>query len=150
VSVDVAVTAVIERPIDEVSAYVGDPSNAPEWYRRISTADWQTEPPTRLGSRIRFEARFLGRTLDYVYEIVEYSPGEQVVMRTAEGPFPMNTVYTWRPVGDRVTHMALRNPGEQRGFARLAAPLIARAMRRAMTGDLAQLKQMLDARPPQA
>lgn len=144
-SVDVAATIVIERPIGEVSAYAGDPSNAPEWYRRIESAEWQTDPPFRLGSRIRFVARFLGRQLDYVYEVVEYTPGEQVAMRTVGGPFPMDTTYTWRPVGDRVTHMTMRNHGEPSGFGRLAAPVIARAMRTAMTQDLDDLKRLMEA-----
>ena len=94
--VDVAATTVIERPIDDVAAFAGDPSNAPKWYRRISTAEWETEPPMALGSRIRFRARFLGRDLSYTYEITEYTPGEQVAMRTTQGPFPMSTTYQWR------------------------------------------------------
>ncbi|MDJ0767616.1 MAG: SRPBCC family protein [Ilumatobacter sp.] len=144
--VNVLATAVIERPIDEVADYVGDPSNAPEWYRRIESAEWQTEPPITLGSKITFRARFLGRDLVYTYEVVEFTPGEQVAMRTAGGPFPMNTVYTWRPLSDTKTHMALRNHGEPRGFGKLAAPFVARAMKRAMTQDLADLKQLLESR----
>ncbi len=143
-SVDVRATTVIERPIADVAAYVGDPSNAPEWYRRIESAEWQTEPPITLGSRIRFVARFLGRELVYTYEVTEYTPGEQVAMETAEGPFPMRTTYTWRPVGDRVTHMTLRNHGEPRGFAIVTAPLVSIAMRRAMNQDLADLKRLLE------
>ena len=145
--VDVTVTEVIERPIAEVAAYAGDPSNAPEWYRRIDSAEWETDPPVRLGSRIRFHATFLGRQMEYTYEIVEYTPGEQVAMSTTDGPFPMNTIYTWRPVGVRVTHMTLRNHGEPAGFGRLAAPLVSGAMRRAMVGDLHALKQLLERRP---
>lgn len=144
-SVDITVTTVIERPIGEVAAYVGDPSNAPEWYRRISAADWQTDPPVALGSRVTFRARFMGKDLVYTYEVVELSQGEQLTMSTAEGPFPMNTVYTWRPVGDRVTHMTLRNHGEPSGFGRVMAPVMSIAMKRAMTQDLAQLKQLLEA-----
>ena len=85
-SVDVTVSTVIERPIDVVAAYAGDPSNAPTWYRRIDSAEWETDPPIALGSRIAFRARFLGRDLAYTYEVTEYTPGEQVAMRTTEGP----------------------------------------------------------------
>ena len=144
--VDVTATIVIERPVAEVAEFAGDPANAPTWYRRIESAEWQTEPPITLGSRITFRARFLGKDLVYTYVVTEYTPGEQVAMRTSEGPFPMNTVYTWRPVGERVTHMTLRNHGEPSGFARLAAPLMAVAMRRAMRQDLADLKRLLEVR----
>jgi len=65
-------------------------------------------------------------------------------MRTAEGPFPMETTYTWTPIGDTRTRMTLRNRGEPAGFARIAAPMMASAMRRANEKDLARLKQILE------
>jgi len=143
--VNVLATAVIERPIGEVAAYVGDPSNAPEWYRRIGSAEWQTEPPIALGSQVRFRARFLGRDLAYTYEIVEYAPGERVAMRTAEGPFPMETSYRWDALGPARTRMTLRNRGTPSGFARIGGPLMERAMRRANTKDLDRLRSILEA-----
>jgi len=143
-SVDVTATIVIERPIEQVAAYAGDPSNAPAWYRHIESAEWQTEPPMMLGSLITFRARLLGRDLVHTYEVVEFTPGEQVAIRTAQGPFPINTIYTWRPVGHRVTHMTLHNHGEPRGLSRLVAPVMAAAMQRAMHQDLTRLKQLLE------
>lgn len=143
-TVDVAVATVIERPIEEVARFAGDPSNAPIWYRRISSAEWQTEPPIMLGSRIVFRARFLGRDLVYSYQVVELTPGSQVSMKSDEGPFPMRTTYTWRPLSDRATHMVLRNSGEPTGPWGLLSPLLSFAMRRAMERDLARLKRLLE------
>lgn len=93
--------------------------------------------------RVAFVARFLGRRIAYTYEIVELVPGELLVMRTAQGPFPMQTTYTWASVGDG-TRMTLRNTGSPSGFGALATPVIIRSMRRATTGDLALLKQILE------
>jgi hypothetical protein len=42
--------------------------------------------------------------------------------------------------------MTLRNRGEPTGFSRLAAPIMARAMRRANHNDLRQLKRILESR----
>ncbi|MEV6304503.1 SRPBCC family protein [Actinoplanes sp. NPDC051861] len=145
-AVDVLTEIVIARPVDEVAAYAADPANAPHWYRNISSARWVTDPPLRLGSRIAFEARFLGRVLAYTYEIVEHEPGRRLVMRTAQGPFPMETTYTWEPVGSGGTRMTLRNRGEPAGFARFTAPMMAASMRRANSADLARLKTVLDGR----
>lgn len=145
-TVDVTADIVIERPAADVAAFAGDPSNAPTWYRRISSAEWQTEPPVGVGSRIRFRARFMGRELVYTYEVVQHVPGERMTMRTDEGPFPMNTVYTWHAVGQRVTHMTLRNHGDPAGFSKLTAPLMKFAMKRAMRQDLAALKALLESR----
>ncbi|HWH35533.1 MAG TPA: SRPBCC family protein [Acidimicrobiales bacterium] len=143
--VDVSSEITINRPVEEVSAYAADPDHAPAWYQNISSVEWVSAPPLALGSRVRFVAHFLGRTLTYTYEVVEREPGTRLVMRTAEGPFPMETTYTWSPRGEAATHMTLRNRGEPRGFAKVGAPLMATAMRRANTKDLARLKDILEA-----
>ena len=95
VPVGVTVETVIERPVSEVAAYASDPSNAPEWYANIKSVEWRTQPPLVVGSRMDFVATFLGRRLSYTYEVVEFVAGERLVMRTAQGPFPMETTYEW-------------------------------------------------------
>ena len=145
-SVDVVAETTIERPSDQIAAYAGDPSNAPEWYANIVSVEWKTPPPLAIGSLLAFEARFLGKRLAYTYEIVELIPGERLVMRTAEGPFPMETTYTWAPTGPASTRMTLRNRGEPGGFSRFVAPFMAMAMRRANKKDLARLKTLMESR----
>ncbi|GAA1124558.1 SRPBCC family protein [Kribbella jejuensis] len=143
-AVDVVTEVVIRRPVDVVAGYAGDPGNAPQWYSNIESVNWRTEPPVQVGSRMEFVAHFLGRRLAYTYEVVELVPGRRLVMRTAQGPFPMETSYEWAPVGESRTRMTLRNRGEPSGFAGVAAPLMAAAMRRANTKDLARLKDVLE------
>ena len=92
-----------------------------------------------------FVAQFLGRRLAYTYEVADLEPGQRLVMRTADGPFPMETTYTWRLAGETATRMTLRNRGNPSGFSRLTAPMMERAIRRATTKDLARLKTLLDA-----
>jgi uncharacterized membrane protein len=144
-AVDVLSEVLIDRPCDQVAAYAADPSNAPAWYVNIDSVEWRTEPPLQVGSRVAFVARFLGRRLAYTYEIVELDPGRRLVMRTAEGPFPMETSYTWQPHPSGGTTMTLGNRGEPAGFARIGAPAMAAAMRRANRKDLARLKSLLEA-----
>jgi uncharacterized protein YndB with AHSA1/START domain len=142
--VDVITETVIDRPPDQVAAYAADPDNAPRWYANIESAAWESDPPLRIGSRVAFVARFLGRRLAYTYEIVEHQPGERLVMRTSQGPFPMETTYTWEPTADGSTRMTLRNRGEPYGFSKVAAPMMAAAMQRANQKDLALLKRILE------
>jgi hypothetical protein len=144
--VDVLTEAVIRRPLEEVSAFAADPTNAPSWYANISSVEWETPPPATVGSRIAFVAHFLGRRIAYTYEIAELVPGERLVMRTAQGPFPMETTYTWDAVVDG-TRMTLRNTGSPTGFGSITAPLMARAMRSANRKDLAALAALLEGRP---
>jgi hypothetical protein len=144
VAVDVLTEIEIERPRDEVSAFAADPSNATAWYRNIKAVEWETPPPTVVGSRIRFTAQFLGRTLHYTYEVQAFEPGRRFVMPTARGPFPMKTTYTWEDAPVGATKMTLRNRGEPSGFAAVAAPAMARAMRKANEADLLRLKSLLE------
>jgi uncharacterized protein YndB with AHSA1/START domain len=147
VQVDVQTETTIDRPRAEVAAYAADPDNAPAWYENITAVEWRTPPPLTVGSRVAFAAAFLGRRLAYTYEIEELVPGERLVMRTAEGPFPMETRYAWEDAAGGGTRMLLRNRGEPSGFSRLATPLMAWSMRRANGKDLARLKQILEAAP---
>lgn len=142
-AVDVTVETRIERPVEDVAAFAGDPGNAPSWYVNIESVRWETPPPVQVGSRMDFVARFLGRRIEYTYEVVDLVPGERLVMRTAQGPFPMQTTYTWEPAPGG-TRMTLRNNGSPSGFARVTAPVMELAMRRAMTKDLAALKRRLE------
>jgi hypothetical protein len=151
--VDVTTATTIARPKSEVAAFACDPERIPLWYQNIKLVEWKTEPPLRIGTQLAFVAQFLGRRLAYTYEVVEHTPGERFVMRTAEGPFPMETTYTWDAAGDGQTRMTVRNLGTPRGFGLLAAPFLGLAMRRALTKDLALLKAILErraGRPPVA
>jgi uncharacterized membrane protein len=142
-SVDVTVETVIERPVEEVSAFAGDPSNAPTWYENITSVTWRTDRPVREGSEMDFVAHFLGRRMAYTYRVTELVPGQRLVMSTERGPFPMQTTYTWEPVQGG-TRMTLRNAGRPTGFVRIGASLMEKAMRRTTTRDLARLKSILE------
>ena len=142
--VDVVTEIEIARDRAAVAAYAADPDNATAWYENINSVTWETPRPLARGSRMVFSAAFLGRRISYTYEVVEHVPGERLVMRAAEGPFPMETAYAWRDAGDGATHMTLRNRGEPSGFSKIATPLMARAMERANRKDLARLKAILE------
>ncbi len=116
------------------------------WYSPNTLPAALSETPAAVGSRVAFVARFLGRTLRYTYELVEMVPGEKLVMRTAQGPFPMETTYSWEATSDGSTRMSLRNRGEPAGFSKLMTPFMAPAMRRANRKDLAALATLLERR----
>jgi ligand-binding SRPBCC domain-containing protein len=143
-AVDVVTEVQIARPREEVAAFAADPSNATAWYKNIKAVEWETPPPVAVGSKLRFRAQFLGRTLEYTYEVRELDPARRFVMATAQGPFPMETTYAWEDAAPGGTKMTLRNRGEPSGFAAVAAPVMTLAMRKANEADLRRLKALLE------
>ena len=142
--VDVQTEEVIEAPLERVSEYASNPDNAPEWYENIKEAEWQSPKPLAVGSKIAFKAHFLGKDLRYTYEITEFVPKQKLVMKTAEGPFPMETTYTWEPIDRNKTRMRLRNRGYPRGFSKLLSPFVVSFMKRANRKDLKRIKKLLE------
>lgn len=143
-AVDVTTEIEIRRPRDEVAAYASDPDHATRWYQNIKSVDWETPRPLAVGTRLRFTAAFMGRSLTYTYQVREHVAGERFVMSTDQGPFPMETTYEWREGPAGATVMSLRNRGEPSGFAKVGAGLMARAMEKANRKDLARLKAILE------
>jgi hypothetical protein len=142
--VDVVTEIEIARPRGEVAAYASEPDNATSWYRNIKRVDWVSPKPLQVGSKLDFVAQFLGRTIACTYEVKEMTRGERFVMATSEGPFAMETTYTWSDSPGGGTKMTLRNRGRPSGFGKVAAPMMTSAMRRANAKDLARLKEILE------
>ncbi|RKP49926.1 ATPase [Cohnella endophytica] len=142
--VDVLTEIRINCPRDKVSEYAANPDNAPEWYVNINSAQWQTPKPLKVGTKVAFKAAFLGKQLSYVYQIAEYTPGEKLVMRTADGPFPMETTYTWESADEQSTRMTLRNKGDPTGFSIVFSPIMSLMMKRANNKDLKKIKSLLE------
>jgi hypothetical protein len=142
--VNVTTQIKIAAPVKKVAEYVTNPDNAPLWYINIKSVKWQTPKPLEIGTKILFIAHFLGKILTYTYEFTVIIPGEKVVMRTADGPFPMETTYTWKAIDNNNTLMILRNAGKPNGFSKLMSPFIGLMMKKANRKDLLKLKAILE------
>ncbi len=136
----------VEYRNDVVAAYATDPANALNWYANIESVEWRSSPPAKVLVRRSSSSPTSSRTLRYTYEIVDLVPNERLVMRTDQGPFPMETTYQWtpaaRPIGTKMRR-SCRNCALT-GFSMLAAPLMKSVMRRANRHDLARPKAILE------
>jgi hypothetical protein len=68
-------------------------------------------------------------------------------MRSVRSPFPMRVTYRHRDAGDGTTEVSVRVEGDAGRFYALVGPLLGVAVRRSITRDLRNLKQVLETRP---
>lgn len=135
----------IERPREEVAAWAADPDNAPRWRKDVDKVEWKSQPPLRTGARLALTMPSLGLPLAYRYTVEEHVPGERTVLRTEEGPFPIETALSFADAADgAATDVTLTTTGEKKG-SKAANRILERTMSRTARKDLERLKKLLEA-----
>jgi hypothetical protein len=136
----------IDRPPDEVFAFVADAANNPKWRRNVVRTEWLDDGPMRVGRRGRQTARLLGREWTVDAEVVEWDPPRSVAWRTVQGPV---SVRSWARVEPDATG-SLVSGGADGGFTgpigRLLTRLAVPRMVRQAEVDLQTLRGLLESR----
>ncbi len=141
----IEVSAVINRPIEEVFAYVSDMTNHTRWNSELVELKKTSEGPVGVGTTYTSEIKLLGRRLEGTFEILEYEPSHKIALKTSAGPISIvSDVFTFEPVasGTKLTHVV---EGETGGFFRLAEPVVVRLIQRQWETNFAVLKELLEA-----
>src|SRR5687768_4575236 len=118
-SVDTTARLRINRPQSDVASYLRDPANDPKWIGGIKTARLLTPEPVGVGTQVERVAAFLGKSIEYVNEIVELEP-DRLVMRSVRSPFPMRVTYGFAAAGPDATDALVRVEGDPSGIYSLA------------------------------
>ena len=140
----VETSVVINCPIEEVFAYVVDPSKTAQWAGPVVEAKQTSEGPVRLGTTSSRVTQFLGRTMEATYEITEFEPNRLYADKTTSGPVPIGSRIHFVPV-DGGTKVTIEGQLEAGGFFKLAEPIMARMARRQVATDAQTLKDLLEA-----
>ena len=142
--VDVSTEIIINLPKEKVTEFALDPANVPDWCTHIKSVEWDHDAPLRAGAKLVFNEQIMRRPHKQVYEVVEIIPGQKVIMKSQSNGLRMETTVAWQAINENTTCMTLRNRGQPRGFSKLMAPIMARAVRRANRKDLERLKAILE------
>jgi uncharacterized membrane protein len=135
---------VINRPVEEVFAFLSNLENEVKWRREWIEARNTSEGPLGVGATFLLVSTFLGRRVEVVYEVTEYEPNRLTAWKAVSGPLPL----TFRRIFERVedgTRVTISYDGEMRGLLKLMAPLFVSMGKRQLAGDIPKLKQVLEA-----
>ena len=134
----------INRPIEEVFAFVADLANNAKWQTGVIAAEVTSPGPVGVGTKYKYDAEIMGRKLETTGELTAYDPPRITAWKATSGPFPMSgsTTFESVPGGTRVVDGMEAEPG---GFFKLAEPLLVMQMRGQMEKDMKKLKELLEA-----
>lgn len=137
-------TRQINRPADEVFAFLADATNNPKWQDGMVACEWRTPPPIGADSIYEQHARFMGRDVKSVFVVTEHEPGRSIKIETIESTFPI-TVQRWvEQTGPRSCTVNAKIGGGPTGLMRLLEPLVARRAQRSVDADYDRLQIYLN------
>lgn len=141
--IEVESSIVIDRPVDEVFAFVADQTNAPRWQHGLVEVRRTTEGPIGVGTRHTAVRQFMGRTMELTNEYVGFERNERVTFEADSGSMRVKVSYLTEAVPEG-THLTCRMLAEPRGPMRLMQPLVARSMKKEFVTDDRVLKELLE------
>lgn len=136
-------TAVINRPQQEVFAFVSDPANASKWQSVIKSKEWTTTEPPHVGSTQRATARWLGLDIDSTQQYMVWDPPRQTRFKTSRGPLRIEEGMGFAPEGNS-TKLTWEMQVESSGIFKLLGGSLKRQAEKTMTADLQALKRLLE------
>jgi uncharacterized protein YndB with AHSA1/START domain len=136
-------SGVIERPVEEVFAYIADQTNAPAWQSGLVEVRRTTEGPIGVGTKHTLARMFMGRRMEADNEYVAYEPNRRIAFKVTSGPMRAEASYLFEavPEGTKVTSTIEMDTS---GFMSLAEPLIAASLRREVKAAIPVLKDLLE------
>jgi len=136
----------INLPPEEVFDYVADPENLPGWSSLVLDVQKETQGELREGDRYTSVAKFLGRRFETPMQVTAHEPPRLHSDKSTGGPFEQEYTFVLEEAAGGGTRLTQAAEGEPGGFFRLVGPLLEVAGRRQFKTDLANLKDLLEAR----
>ena len=137
---------VIDRPLDDVFAYLAAPWNMSEWQEAVLDATAIGDDPIGADTRVRVRRRFMGQIITLVLETTEFKPNERFSFASESGPIALSGTVAVSPHGQG-TSVLFTVSGEASGLFMLAGPFIEQIVRQETVDNAASLKKILESSP---
>jgi uncharacterized membrane protein len=137
-------SVLINRPQQEVFAFVTDLNNDAKWQANIVSVKQISDGSIGVGSTFRYETKFLGRKSETEIQLTSYDPPSGASVKAINGPVPFENTYNFEAKGDS-TQMTFSGQAEIGGFFKMAEGLAGKQIEKQMETDAAALKKLLEA-----
>ena len=142
--IKIETSVLINRPVEEVFAYVANLENGGEWQTDVQELKQTSEGPLGVGTVWQEVRQLLGRRVEQSNKITEYEPNKKFSYRQS-GTVPVEAMITFESVAEGETKVTMTGEAEPGGFFKLAEPLVARMAKRQTEANAANLKDILEA-----
>ncbi len=133
----------IERPVDEVFAFVADHANDARWRSELLSSSVVGDVREGVGMRLHQVVSYQGRTGEANVEVTEIEPGRRICYR-AHGGIRAHGCYDLETEGDG-TRLNVSATVELKGPAAMLERYIRQAVEEAAEHDLERLRAVLEA-----
>jgi uncharacterized protein YndB with AHSA1/START domain len=143
--IEIENSVVINRPVDEIFEFMADAENHPQWQSGAQEVVKTSEGSIGVGTTYTGVNRIMGRRLESYIEYTAYEPNKRLAAKVTQRPVPFQFEMTFEPAAEGRTKVNVKGTGEPGGFFKLAAPILARMIKRRTETNLANLKDLLEA-----
>ena len=133
----------INRPVEEVFAYVGDAGNGPKWQSALVEASRITQGPLGVGTQFKGVRKFMGRKMESVMHYTTYEPNKKVVFKSDSGSMPFVQTFLFEPSAGG-TRLTARLELQISGLMGLVKPMIASGVKSEVDENFGVLKGILE------
>jgi uncharacterized membrane protein len=131
----------INKPVEDVFAYVNNLENSAVWQGGVESVKFQDASPG-VGEQYIEVRKFLGRDMESTIEVTALELNKKYAAKTITGPVPFEVTVTFEPI-EGGTRMTTTVEGEPRGFFKLAGGAVQKQLEKSLVDDGERLKGIL-------
>lgn len=133
----------VDRPVKDVFAFVGDPKNLPKWNSAVVSLEQVTPGEVGVGTKFKSVGEMMGRRIEGEMQVTAYEPDTKCGFQVNAGPMQVDITVMLKTVGTG-TKISLNAQGNPAGFFKIAEGMMAGRVKSMMEENLARLKSQLE------
>jgi len=141
--IDFEIGVLVDRPIQDVFAFISNPMNLPRWQNMLVEIKPAAPGPVEVGAKYLTKGEMLGRKLEGQVEITDYELNSKFGYQGSVGPMQVHGLISLKPAGTG-SRLTLKAHGEPAGLFKMAEGLLLSQVKGQMEANLDRLKSILE------